>query len=107
MKKLILISALLLFASNGWAEEEKVCSVYFEKNMNVEKMRKTLADNNCQKGDILYIRADANMMGIAAHVCDIEKTISERSGIICEYTGEVREGNRTKDYDLRLFRKDG
>ena len=107
MKNLLLGIIAILFSFNGWADEEKVCSVYFEKNMNVEKMRKTLADNNCQKGDILYIRADANMMGIAAHVCDIEKTISERSGIICEYTGEVREGNRTKDYDLRLFRKDG
>ena len=75
--------------------------------MNEEKMRSTIGEFNCKKEDILYIRAEKNMMGIAAHVCVLETVISDRSGILCEYQGEVRESRRTEDYDLRFFRKDG
>jgi len=110
MKTLVylFLASLMLTPQASFASvEQKVCAVYFKKNMNVEKMRSTIDEFNCEKGDVLYIRAEKNMMGIAAHVCVLETLISDRSGILCEYRGEVREGRRTEDYDLRFFKKDG
>ena len=95
MRKLLTLSAILLFSVDVFAEEQesKVCEITLSK-----KTYKGL--EKCNKGDILYINpgqrsGEEIIVGTVARVCVIETIHNSRVGIpaiwICEYSGNELE----------------
>lgn len=87
-----LFLASLMFTSQASfaSVEQKVCPID-KAEKGVEKISKTIAQNNCQKGDLLYIRGTGKIMRTAVHVCDMETIKIQQAAVICEYIGEVRK----------------
>ena len=86
MKKLILISALLLVASNGWAEQEqKICKISGRNQIDIE---------DCKKGDLLYFEVAGVNASLILEMCehdsiiDIEPGAKQYAYIGCTYLGK-------------------
>ena len=114
MKKLILISALLLIASNGWAEE-MFCGVnsidYSQTEEIVMSLQEVLdeVEISCEKGDLLVYRNSSQLVftslrNVASRVCDKNKPIdiiketvnvfeveTEMESLLCTFNGSIRE----------------
>ena len=72
MKRLLTISALLLFSVDVFAEEDEICLV--------EKYKEGMEFENCNAGDILLLNVkpkDVRKFSvIASHYCDYQQAIT-------------------------------
>lgn len=88
---------------------ERVCGVFLEKkikNDNIKSIKEAFEEKHCYEGDILFIRTQAvNMVGFAAHVCNIESMIVSVAGIVCEYRGSFRDGHFYKGFTTPFFQR--
>ena len=104
MKKFLITFGLLIFPLVSVAEEERVCGVYIEskKPIPIEEIKAIFDSKNCDKGDVLFIRATrVYPLGVAAHICEIDTIFGFGSaGIICNYRGSFREGDFTTGFDI-------
>ena len=85
MKRLLLISALLLFASNGWAEQ--VCSIDVEDGDDIVDIFFDI-EMNCEDTEILWVEFEPLnypktdvIDRIVASFCDFDKQILIREKV--------------------------
>ena len=103
MKKLILISALLLVASNGWASD---CYEYIRTTPQLDTARDNIKEK-CSTGDILNVRAyyDSNIyIGKDADVKSVFKSQSYdlMQNLIVDFCRFDREILNIKDFDNHI-----
>ena len=81
---------------------ERVCGVFLEKkfkNDDIKSIKEAFEEKHCYEGDVLFIRTQAvNMIGFAAHVCNLESMVVSVAGVVCEYRGSFRDGNFYKGF---------
>ena len=109
MKRLLTLSALLLFSVDVFAEEQRmVCDITdrkWEEQIGL-----------CKKGDVLKItttsRSSREKLGVLmARVCDIDDALYPNDFlppfVLCNYTGDilpiVSDENRPKDYSRKIL----
>lgn len=87
-------SILLVSQTSFAAEEQMVCKVNkqsqsADRYISLEDLRKDLAAEGCQKGDLLYLSDNGDEV---FHVCDFEEPFATTSSMfLCTYIGYVRE----------------
>jgi hypothetical protein len=90
MSRIMIFVVLLVPAFAFASGTQKVCPID-KAERGIEKISKSISQNNCQKGDLLYIRGTLKIMRTAVHVCDMETIKIQQAAVICEYIGEVRK----------------
>ena len=88
---------------------ERVCGVFLDKkvkNDDINSIKEAFEEKHCYEGDILFIRTQAvNMVGFAAHVCNLESMVVSLGGIVCEYRGSFRDGHFYKGFITPFWQK--
>ena len=102
MKKLLLISALLLVASNGWATD---CYEYIRTTSQLDTARDNIKER-CSTGDILNVRAyyDSNFVPPETDGKSVFKSQSYdlMQNLIADFCRFDREILNIKDFDNHI-----
>ena len=98
---LFLLLPLFSFAEDKNSGDEKVCLINTKPNSMrgpekrmakiVEKLTKEIEEDNCQKGDILFMYESVESNLHASLLCDSDTLTGSDTTYICKYIGYVRQ----------------